>query len=367
MHASDCVTDYMPHGDGLVAEAFIRHLALRGHRIHVATESVALRQPMPPGVTLHPASPAALRNRLAFMVHVRRLLRQLRRTTSFDVIHQFNPVFTGMSLATLGLRHCVVLGPFVPYWPRDEGVAASSWLATRARDWISMLQQRHAHALLVTTPAALSRVNVTSVAGRPRIFEVPHGIDLDRFPARASVPGTPSILFLANLWKRKGIFNLLRAFALVRTTVPAARLTIAGRGSDEEMVRDAVAQHQHRDAITITGNVSRDDVPAMLRAHAVDCLPSSGEPFGMTILEAMASGVPIVTPADRAAQAFWWTNRVDGWGRPRMNRPSRERSSRSANPRTCSGPWASTIELKSYVAFRGTASSTRWRTPTIAR
>jgi glycosyltransferase involved in cell wall biosynthesis len=295
VHASDCVTDYMPHGDGLVAEAFIRRLALRGHRIHVATESVALRRPMPPGVTLHPVPAPAIGHRLAFMVNVRRLLVALGRTTTFDLIHQFNPVFTGMSLAAVGLRTRVVLGPFVPFWPPEEGVSANSWLTTRARDWISKLQQRQASALLVTTPAALSRVKVVSTNGQPRIFEVPHGIDLDRFPARTSPPGVPSILFLANLWRRKGIFDLLGAFGAVRRILPEVRLTIAGRGSDEALVHAAVEEHPEREAITITGHIPREDVPALLRAHAVYCLPSIGEPFGMTLLEAMASGVPIVT------------------------------------------------------------------------
>jgi glycosyltransferase involved in cell wall biosynthesis len=200
-----------------------------------------------------------------------------------------------MSLAAIGVRARVVLGPFVPFWPPEEGVSANSWLTTWARDWISKRQQRRASALLVTTPAALSRVKVAPTNGQPRIFEIPHGIDLDRFPARTSLPGKPSILFLANLWRRKGIFDLLEAFAAVRRTLPEARLTIAGRGSDEALVHAAVEQHPDREAITVTGNIPRENVPALFRAHAVYCLPSIGEPFGMTLLEAMASGVPIVT------------------------------------------------------------------------
>ena len=40
MHASDMLTDYLPHGDGLIAWNFIRGLAMRGHEIHVAVTRV---------------------------------------------------------------------------------------------------------------------------------------------------------------------------------------------------------------------------------------------------------------------------------------------------------------------------------------
>jgi glycosyltransferase involved in cell wall biosynthesis len=299
-HASDCITDHLPHGDGLVAEGFIRRLAERNHRIDVATQFVALERPMPPGVTLHPVYvPKMLRPpaaRLAFMVGVRRLFLALQRQRPFDLVHQLNPVFTGLSLALYGLHDNVVLGPFVPHWPNAPGVPDTRWGLAMARDFIAGLQQRHARALLITTPAALSRVKTAKeAADSPQIFEVPHGIDLARFPARTALPGTRSILFLANMWRRKGIFTLLKAFSAVRRRVPDATLTVAGRGTDEHLVRQAVQSHPDRSAITLLGNIARSDVPALMHAHAVYCLPSLGEPFGMTILEAMASGVPVVT------------------------------------------------------------------------
>jgi glycosyltransferase involved in cell wall biosynthesis len=297
-HASDHLTDHQPHGDGLVAEGFIRHLAERNHQIDVAVESVALRRRMPANVRLHhvPVPPLWKKvPRLGFILGVRRLFRDLQKQGRFDIVHQLNPVFTGVSLAMHGLHHHIVLGPFVPHWPAGADVSEMNWGAARMRDWISRVQQQHAGALLVTTPAALSRVKSRSTANGPLIFEVPHGIDLAAFQPRASPPPRPSILFLANMWRRKGIFTLLQAFTRVRREVPTATLTVAGRGSDEQLMEQAVAAHPCRAAIAIVGNIGRAEVPALLRSHSVYCLPSFGEPFGMTILEAMASGVPVVT------------------------------------------------------------------------
>jgi glycosyltransferase involved in cell wall biosynthesis len=297
-HASDCLTDHHPHGDGLVAEAFIRHLAERDHRIEVAIERAFLQRPMLGNVTLHPiVIGSAFRRlpRLGLVVGVRRLFRRLQAQQPFDIVHQLNPVFTGISLAVTGLHDKVVLGPFVPHWPTPTEVADRRWTTTVARDWLSRIQQRQATALLVTTPAALSRVKCPITDGEPLVVEVPHGIDVDVFRQRATLPSGPSILFLANMWRRKGIFTLLRAFERICHALPQATLTIAGRGSDEQLVKEAVDSHPGRRAIEMIGNVARADVPALLRSHAVYCLPSFGEPFGMTILEAMASGVPVVT------------------------------------------------------------------------
>ena len=53
-HCSGCLTDVLPHGDGLVAHGFITRLAERGHRLYVAAERVELSKPLPENVRLFP-------------------------------------------------------------------------------------------------------------------------------------------------------------------------------------------------------------------------------------------------------------------------------------------------------------------------
>lgn len=300
-HPSEVLTDHLPNGDGLVSFSFLRRLAERGHELHVAAQKVEVRADLPPNMHIHRLSPrggSATVDRLVFMVRMRLLFERLRRSMHFDLIHQMNPVFTGLSLSLIGARPPLVLGTFVPQWApyADESDAAARQgrpaFRHGLRDAISRLQQSRASGLLIATPQAISRIQ-DAPALRERIYEVPHGIDMSRFVERTAVPTRRSVLFLSHVIRRKGVFTLVEAFGLVARAIPDAELLIVGGGSDlEEIRRLAAAQVGAR--ITFHGAVPRPEVQGLMHAHSVYCLPSHGEPFATSVLEAMACGMPIV-------------------------------------------------------------------------
>ena len=297
-HPSEMLTDHVPHGDGLVAFSYISRLAARGHELHVAAQGVELRGPLPATLSIHQLSRAGATSplhRLVFMTRMRRLFERLHRQAPFDVIHQMNPVFTGVSLALIGMETPLVLGAFVPRWQTTDDPARLSMrarLVERGECVVARIQQARAAALLVASAGARSRIHEAE-RHRGRIFEVPHGIDLSRFPPRTGPPSRPSVLFLTSVQYRKGIFTLLDAFPHVARAVPGVELVIAGIGPD-------LAEAQRRAAsmgdctIRFVGHVAHEQVGDVMRGHSVYCLPSIGEPFGMTVLEAMACGLPVV-------------------------------------------------------------------------
>ncbi len=165
-HCSDLLTDHLPHGDGLIAHGFITNLAKRGHRLHVAAQRVEVREPLPANVTVHeirPRGSGRLFSRLEYMLRVRRLLGTLKKECRFDLIHQLNPVFTGMSLSLVGCGLPLVLGTYVARWPDDPDSISSKgkWVGQAlayGRNVICGAQQQQADALLLTTPAARNRL-----------------------------------------------------------------------------------------------------------------------------------------------------------------------------------------------------------------
>ena len=300
VHPSHFLTDYQANGDGLIANGFIRELARRGHELDVACEWTNFKEPLPPNVTLHymrcriNTEPL---HRVEYLVRARLLLRRLRRTRRLDIAHQLNPVFAGLSLGLAGARIPVVLGTFVARWPnedRERGFLAN--VRERVLDAVSHLQQRGARAMLVTTRLAMEQRISADPRVRARVRFLKHGVDTNQFLPRDEAVAAPfgRILLVAGLLPRKGVLVLLEAFALVYARFPAARLTFAGGGGETERLRRRSVELGIGDAVELLGDLPRSQIPALMRDSDIYCLPSYGEPYATSIIEAMSAGLAIV-------------------------------------------------------------------------
>jgi len=304
-HCSGMLTDHQPHGDGLVAHGFISRLAERGHFLFVAAEQVSLQRPMPPTVRvfpLHHRFGTRGWGRLEYMREVRKLYRKLNRAVDFDLIHQLNPVYTGITLALWPTDKPIVLGPYVAEWPADPDAISARRPFIRSilrnvKTAVAHLQQGSASALLVTTDEARLRV-VSGERQRSSTHLLPHGIDSDLFsPLPSGLRRSDDrtvILFLANVSERKGIFDMLNAFNRVAPTCPDATLWIAGSGENESAARAIASGFSCAERIRFLGRQSREQALDLFRNADIYCLPSHGEPFGMAVAEAMSCGLPVV-------------------------------------------------------------------------
>jgi glycosyltransferase involved in cell wall biosynthesis/phosphoheptose isomerase len=141
-------------------------------------------------------------------------------------------------------------------------------------------------------------------AERGKVHVVPCGVDLERFrpDGPAERRGRPHrIVYTGRLVERKGIGNVISALE----SVPDCELIVAGGPPRDALETDPEARrlralaerHDIGDRVELRGRVGRDDLPALLRsADALVTVPWY-EPFGITPLEAMACGVPVVASA----------------------------------------------------------------------
>jgi glycosyltransferase involved in cell wall biosynthesis len=102
-----------------------------------------------------------------------------------------------------------------------------------------------------------------------------------------------NVLFLGKIAPEKGVFDLLEALALVRARLPGTRLVLAGEGdtSEARMRADALGLH---DSVELPGWISGARKEQLLRDTSVFALPSYFECMPMSLLEAMAIGIPCV-------------------------------------------------------------------------
>jgi glycosyltransferase involved in cell wall biosynthesis len=133
---------------------------------------------------------------------------------------------------------------------------------------------------------------------RRRMTLIPSGVDSRRFePDGPAEPRgeRPRILSVGRLVERKGFGDLIRAMP----AVPGAELVIIGGAGHAyaDRLRDLAARCGVADRVTLAGAVPAEDMPRWYRSADVLAATPWYEPFGLTPLEAMASGVPVVATA----------------------------------------------------------------------
>lgn len=121
---------------------------------------------------------------------------------------------------------------------------------------------------------------------------IPNGVDIDRFnPEVEPLPefkGRFNILFIGRFEPRKGLKYLLSAFPIIKKQVPDARLIIVGSGNFK-------VPRRYSNDIVLRKCVHLSQIPRFYASADVFCSPATGnESFGIVLLEAMASGVPVV-------------------------------------------------------------------------
>lgn len=125
---------------------------------------------------------------------------------------------------------------------------------------------------------------------------VPNVIDTGRFNPADDLPaGPPVILVTRNLEAIYDNASAIRALALVRVQVPHAQLVIAGSGPEAAHLRQLAESLGLEDSVHFTGRIDSSSMPALYRSARVSLNPSLVDNMPNSILEALASGVPVVS------------------------------------------------------------------------
>ena len=148
---------------------------------------------------------------------------------------------------------------------------------------------------IVTNREALLFLQLGYGLPADRVWLIPNGVGPEFFHARSYSEGMATKLLFVGTWiDHKGIYYLAEAFEKVIRLLPEARLTIAGCGVPEEDVRSCFTSAA-QPALEICPFVSRAEISSLYAEHEIFVLPSLMEGMPLVLLEAMASGIPVVT------------------------------------------------------------------------
>lgn len=256
------------------------------YRIDVACprESILWEQLCGTDVALHAISPA----RQPGPVDLRTLATLLPLVRRADVVHGHSAkagFLVRLAAALAGRsRSCVFTPHGWSFWSA-EGARARfyAFLERRAARWC---------ATIVTLSEDERRAGLEALVGRPAQYEViPNGVDLERF-ARPSEPVAGRVLVVGRFAPPKRHDLVLRAFAQIRDRFGGSELWFVGDGPDRGEAERLAAELGVAGATRFLG--VREDVPELLARAACFVLASDYEGCPLSVLEAMAAGVPVV-------------------------------------------------------------------------
>jgi glycosyltransferase involved in cell wall biosynthesis len=222
-----------------------------------------------------------------------------------DLIQCSTPGPVGlMGLAAARLTGIPVVGQYhtdVPeYCTRLTGDPMTGVLAGKLVGWFYGAMDR----VFVPSADVASRVQQLGVAAG-KVAHMPRGIDLARFRpsrrdphafARFGLNGEPKVLYVGRLSREKSLDALIDGFAQASAAVPEARLVIVGDGP----YAAPLAERAGAQRVLFLGARTGDELATLMASSDLFVSPSETETFGNTVVEAQASGLPVVV-ADRGA------------------------------------------------------------------
>jgi D-inositol-3-phosphate glycosyltransferase len=191
---------------------------------------------------------------------------------------------------------------------------------------ITMEKQLATECDLILAGTGREKRHLTELYGTlpQRIQVVPCGVDLERFQPAAQLESRARlgfhqperlILYVGRFDPIKGVDRLLAAAARLRRAVPL-RVVLVGGGEEDapevRALRALCSELSLEDCVTFAGRRSHGDLPDYYRAADVLVLPSYYESFGLVVLEALASGTPVVATRVGAVEDIV-RNGVNGW------------------------------------------------------
>ncbi len=207
----------------------------------------------------------------------------------FDVVHLHEPYIPFIGPAFLHMSDSVKVGTFHTW---RDGVHMPYLLGWPLLNyWNRKLDGR------IAVSEFARKTIQRYVPGEYEI--IPNGVDFQRFAKPAPPPShladsRPTLLFVGRIESRKGIPWLLDAYKIVKEAIPNARLVIVGEGGLVQEYKDTTRRLELMD-VYFEGYVAPEKLAGYYQRADVFCSPSTvNESFGITLLEAMAAGTPVV-------------------------------------------------------------------------
>jgi 1,2-diacylglycerol 3-alpha-glucosyltransferase len=299
------VDTYKPYVSGVTNHVDLHKGVLEraGHEVYVFTFGDEDQQEDEPRIIRSPGVPLA---DTGFYLSLRYKSKHKKLLQTMDVVHVHHPFLSGR----LALNYC-----------RSERIPIVFTNHSRydllAQAYLPLMPDEVSHSLLqaympdfceavdlVISPSESMVKILRELEVKSHIEVIPNGVDLQKFRdarpfARAQFGYTDQdilLVYAGRIAPEKNLSFLLQSFAGIAQMLPNIHLLMVGGGKKqfEEEVQYLIGQLGIENRVRSTGMISYDDIPAYLAMGDIFVTTSVSETFGMTTVEAMSVGLPIM-------------------------------------------------------------------------
>lgn len=158
----------------------------------------------------------------------------------------------------------------------------------------------------ITVPMPKIKDELLSFRVKKPIVVIPSGVDTAKFKKqeegflrkRLKIKKGKILLYIGRLEKEKSVDFLLHAFAKIYARNPDTNLVLIGDGKQEKKLREIAKKLKIEKNVYFVGLISRDEISKVFADAEIFVFASTTETQGMVILEALASGLPVVSVND---------------------------------------------------------------------
>jgi len=317
--ASLILTDYLPAGEGIIAYNLLQYLSRMDNNIIAMSPKILVDRQIDNvqaielgGLEFFPAPDEynyLIRWR-KYCKYTEKYIRAVFRNYEFDIIHHMLPVNFNQSYSPI-LQKPFVIGPvFHPWIDIDDSEYSGAEITASSDNFIirkiknriiRYLKARNkrrfdetfkfADKIIITLDCVKKFIDKEF---HHKTVKIPVGTDTSYFTPAPELPDNNTILFLAYLVKRKGLKYLIESLDIIRKRIPDVKLLVVGSGPDKDYFVKIAENLRLTGHIEFIENVGHNQTVNYFRRAQLYVLPSLCEPFGMSAVEAMSCGLPVI-------------------------------------------------------------------------
>lgn len=302
--ASYILTDHLHSSEGISCYNLFKNLKKFNYHFEAISAQVRIKKPLKNvnfhqvgnfefSPTLNPVKKYLCH--MEFLALSYRKAKNILKRQKIDIIHHMLPAVYNQTFNLLAIfgkpKQPFILGPISSHFyprPIDEKVLLKITAKLHMKT-ISKCER------LITITNQIKTL-YTKFFDEEKISTIPLGVDTSTFKPPSNMPekNHQEILFVGYLYKIKGTQYLIKAMHAITKEHKDVKLRIIGNGPDKQQLIKLAEALKIKEKIEFEGFVPHNKMPKYYQQCDIFCFPTLGEPFGKSIIEAMACGKPVI-------------------------------------------------------------------------